>query len=307
MNLPDANELITRKLKQIIRFSKWVFTPIAIVFLVVIAWHNREVVKQIYSQAQIDILVVAIIGWSLLYWLYPVMLMTLIKPWKTRLSFKNSLHIHINRLPARYIPGGIWHTVARFSDFRKLGLCGRQLTGLLLLENLLALGLALLLGGGILIFFLESMFWWIVALAGALGGALVIAASLITINHYILPNESQIKVLTYIRVLIIMAIYWLLAAGIFVLYIKSLPDIGGNQQVIRLGGVYLFSWGAGYLAFFAPQGIGVFEIISGKLLQGNLELLSATALMAGFRVVILCADILAWTSLRFTYILRKFL
>ncbi len=59
-------------------------------------------------------------------------------------------------------------------------------------------------------------------------------------------------------------------------------------------GTYLFSWGAGFVAFFAPQGIGVFEFVSGKLLEGQLDLGHAVALMASFRVIVLAGDLFAW-------------
>lgn len=292
-------------IKQIIRFSKLVFTPLAILFLIIIAWQNHTTIIQTYSLAKKDILITAIVGWSLLYLLYPIMLVTLIKHWGTPLLFKHALHIFINRLPARYLPGGIWQTVARFSDFRQYGLNNRQLTGLLLLENFLALGLALLIGGLILIQFQNAGVWWAIAFTGTMGGIIIILGSLILINRYVLPKEHRIDVSTYIRVLIIMSIYWILAASVFVLYVYSLPNISSDQQAIRLGGVYLFSWSIGNIAFFAPQGIGVFEVVSSKLLQGNFGLKETIALLAGFRVIIILADLLAWTCLKGISFLRQ--
>lgn len=292
-------------LKKTIQLSKLVFTPLAITFLIIIAWQNHTTIMQIYSHAQKNMLIIAIISWSLLYLLYPVMLITLIKHWNTPLSFKHALYIFINRLPARYIPGGIWQTVARFSDFRQHGLNNRQLTGLLLLENFLALGLALLIGGIILLQFQQSDIWWWLTITGILGGIIITLGSLALTNRYILPKEHRIDTPTFTRVLLIMLTYWLLAASIFVLYVNSLPNISGDQHIVRLGGVYLFSWSIGNLAFFAPQGIGVFEVVSSELLQGNLGLKETIALLAGFRVIIILADFLAWTCLKGAFFLRK--
>jgi len=305
MHPPDNTNQKAGKLRQIIRLSKLAFTPVAILFLIIITWQSWDNISHIYKNANKSMLTIAIVSWSILYLLYPVLLVTLLKPWRTRLTFRSILYIHINRLPARYIPGGIWHTVARFTDFRQYGMQKRQLTGLLLLENILSLGLALFLGGAILLFYQEAGLWWYLAFSSAVSGIILIIISIPVINRYILTNDHHISWLTFIRVFIIMSIYWLLAASIFVLYVYALPNIISGQQEVRLGGVYLFSWGVGYLAFFAPQGVGVFEIISGKLLHGNLTLLDTAALIAGFRVIILCADILAWISLRLAYILGK--
>jgi len=45
---------------------------------------------------------------------------------------------------------------------------------------------------------------------------------------------------------------------------------------------------------FAPQGIGVFEVVAGELLRGSIALGGVAALLAGFRVVIFTADLFAW-------------
>ena len=61
-----------------------------------------------------------------------------------------------------------------------------------------------------------------------------------------------------------------------------------------MAGVYLFSWGVGFIAIIAPQGIGVFELVASELMDGPIGFMGLAALIAGFRVVVLVADILVW-------------
>ena len=61
-------------------------------------------------------------------------------------------------------------------------------------------------------------------------------------------------------------------------------------------------WMHGFAAVFAPQGVGVFEATIGMLLKGTIPLAGTALIAAGFRVVILAADLLAFCALQ---LLRK--
>jgi hypothetical protein len=60
----------------------------------------------------------------------------------------------------------------------------------------------------------------------------------------------------------------------------------------------LFSWGIGFISIFAPQGIGVFEVVAADLLRGVEPLMGIAAVIAGFRLIILTADAVAWLTLQ---------
>ena len=66
----------------------------------------------------------------------------------------------------------------------------------------------------------------------------------------------------------------------------------------EIAGTYLFSWGVGSLTVFAPQGIGVFETLAAGLLEATSGLGGGAALVAGFRLVVLLADLTAWAACR---------
>ena len=57
-------------------------------------------------------------------------------------------------------------------------------------------------------------------------------------------------------------------------------------------GGFLLTWGAGFLAPFAPQGIGVFEVSMAAVLSA--ESAAGTAVvLGGYRLVLLARDLIA--------------
>ena len=292
-------------LKKLVQISKILFTPVAVSFLFIIVWRNIDIFLDIFNKIRLELFVIAVIGWSILYIFYPIMLLILCRSWDQKLSFKSIYYIYINRLPAKYIPGGVWHTVARFADFSLLGLKKRQLTAILFLENILPLGVTLLLGGTILLNHMVPQSWSSFVLTGVVFGGTILVFSLLFVNRIILDDTDKIQVITFIWTLLILLFYWLLTAFIFILYLQALPENANDPNVIRVGGVYLFSWGVGYMAFFAPQGIGIFEFVSAELLSGDLDIMTTAVLIAGFRVIGLFADVLSWGALKLLGLFRS--
>jgi len=48
------------------------------------------------------------------------------------------------------------------------------------------------------------------------------------------------------------------------------------------------------MAIFAPQGIGIFEFIASSLINGELKAEKIISLIAGFRIMFVVADMMAW-------------
>ncbi len=67
-----------------------------------------------------------------------------------------------------------------------------------------------------------------------------------------------------------------------------MPD-GVSPLVVP--GAYMVAWGVGWLAVFAPQGVGVFEVT----LASTLGAASAgvALVLGGYRVIVLARDLLA--------------
>ena len=273
---------------------KRIFTPVALVFILSLAWQSRQVLLQVTAQARVDYLLYAIFAWALLYLLSPIFLQILLTPFSSFPGFRSALYININRLPARYIPGGIWHTVARAVDLRDHGISKRLLTMVFVLENALALGVALFVGGTILGLHQEAGILPIITLSTATASLLGLALLPVFVNRIILTQGQSLSWFCYTQALLLILLYWCGAAAVFVLYISAFPDATGLEHPLEIAGTYLFSWGVGFIAIFAPQGIGVFEFVAGDLLKSPYGLASITVLLAGFRLVILAADIVVW-------------
>ncbi len=300
----DITHNYINKLKSLLRISKLLFTPVAILFLIYITWQSQDTIGQLLSSAQITYLATATIGWSLLYLFYPAMLVVLSHGWKTHLSFENAFYIHINRLPARYIPGGIWHSVARFVDFSALGLDKRQLTSIFLFENILSFSLAIFLGASMLLFYQSDRISYLILVSSIFASTVIIMIALFLVNKFILKSSNTVQVANYIAAIILLTIYWLLAASVFVLYLYAFFSYESLEQFLHFSGTYLYSWGIGYLAFFAPQGIGIFELVASYFIHDQLSIINTAVVIAGFRIIILFSDILVFAGMH-TYCLFR--
>ncbi len=91
------------------------------------------------------------------------------------------------------------------------------------------------------------------------------------------------------RLMGINALYWLVIGSVFWLYATG---FGLPAPVPSTHGAFMVAWGVGFLSPFAPQGLGVFEVILGALLEG--ELGDMIAVVAGFRALMLVRDLAVW-------------
>lgn len=205
--------------------------------------------------------------------------------------YRMLLVIHLRRLPAKYLPGGIWHAVSRGTDLAKEGVPIRSIGKLVGMEQLLAV-------------------WWSGFLGFMLAGlvfdgvvrsvALMIAVCWLSITllalvwlgkvpkwRYLVAAVSEPKiVLAYIA-------GWFFLATAFTLYLwQSVDTLNSPLQVAAS---YLVSWMIGAIAFFAPQGIGVFEVSMGKALSqfGSLQG-GILWLIGSYRILVLAADLVIW-------------
>jgi uncharacterized membrane protein YbhN (UPF0104 family) len=200
--------------------------------------------------------------------------------------------IHVNRLPARYLPGGIWQTVSRAADFSALGMTSGVILRVVMLEMALSTGLAALLGA---VFQLpggapdRQLILVIAALAGLTG---LIAAPLLA--RRLLRDDILIRQFNYAAAVGAFLVVWMLYGTAFFLFLSQiLSDVGWFRAV----GVYLSSWLIGFLAFFAPQGIGVFEVTSSFLLTGSVASVFVASVFA-FRLFSILTDLLVWILFR---------
>src|SRR5665213_2821880 len=112
MNLAIAGNLARR----VMATSRWLFGPAALLFLMVAGWRARVVFPMVLEQTDAAPLVVTVLVWTSLHLLTPVFSWIVLRELGADIGYRTLLAIHVGRLPARYLPGGIWHTVSRVMD-----------------------------------------------------------------------------------------------------------------------------------------------------------------------------------------------
>ena len=91
---------------------------------------------------------------------------------------------------------------------------------------------------------------------------------------------------TLLRLAAVLVVYWLAIGTLFWAYLEVVGPTA--LQWGRTVGAFGVSWGIGFFALFAPQGIGVFEGALVTVLDWGAD---AVLLVAGFRAVLLARDL----------------
>jgi hypothetical protein len=284
-------------------WAKRLFVCLAVGSLLYFGWQSREILAGMLAVARIPLLALAVLFWVFLHMTSPLFAVAVFRSIDQPVRYRDTLRIHLVNLPARYLPGGIWHTVGRAVSYRKLGISGGGIGLFILLENLLSVAVAFVMGGTVLFTYRGGEYWGIIAVfCAAAGGLLLLLLPALLRTQlfgyrFIVPSVRY-----YLAAIATVMLIWCAASAAFVAFIASFPSLQPDTSLLQTAAVYLFSWGVGFVAVFAPQGIGVFEVVAGELLRGMLALGGVAVLMAGFRLVILVADLLAWLAAMF---LRK--
>ena len=181
-----------------------------------------------------------------------------------RLSFAKAFAIYSLAQMGKYLPGSIWHFVGRILLYRLEGLPGKQGTKLLVIENIWLLGSAAAFG------------------AAACSGRLLSLLRLDAVAAYVHP-----AIISVLIVVIWFAVMWwatvflarrfrlpdarlvlvfALEAGTWVLlglsfWILLPPDLRTASSAPLAVGAFALGWAGGYVAPFAPSGVGVREAI----------------------------------------------
>lgn len=277
-----------------LRIVQRLFAPVAIACLAWFAWQARDDLAALVAGTQTAYLVLAAALWCLSHLLAPLVAMLVFGARGRTVGYATAARIHFEYLPARYVPGGIWHTVGRVAAFRKLGLDASDLSTFVILENALALATALALGGAGIAAIRGPEIWGLIGALAALGGLVLLVALPVLLKSKALRVQATLPAKLYLGIVAIACLYWLVAAAAFTAYVSAYASLAAQLSLLETGAAYLLSWGIGFLAVFAPQGIGVFEVAAAELIRGAASLVSVTALLAGFRLVILVADVVMW-------------
>lgn len=197
--------------------------------------------------------------------------------------------------PARYLPGSVWYAVGRAAVLQREGVPVRALTAVATLEMLLAPVLAFALG-------LTLLVVTGTAVGGSLSiGLLVVAVGLLALATPPVVNRAlrfragdgpplRLDWAGLLCLLGWLTAFWLWSGSVFALYVGAFPDATDRGPGAVVGS-YAVAWGVGWLALFAPQGIGVTEAVLAQLLgSGGAGL---ALVLGGYRALIALRDLVA--------------
>ncbi len=158
---------------------------------------------------------------------------------------------------AKYLPGGIWHFVGRAGYYHADGLPLRAVTQAMIVENLWLVFSAFMAGAiSLLIYYADG---W--RLAVALGGLIAVWWAVLWLIRLRFSGGRNWR--GSLGTLGFQALIWaLVGASLWAL----LPSLDGLRAGGLAIGAFCISWVIGYVAVFAPGGIGVREAAMTALL-----------------------------------------
>ena len=201
-------------------------------------------------------------------------------------------------LPARYVPLGVSFAAARIALLRARGVGLAPLMTTAALETVMRPTVALTMGATLLAASgspAGSLSWPVATLAVAAVAATPVAGGKVLTR--LAARRGIALAITwkgYARLVVAEAAYWAWASMTFVLYLQAFPSADSFGE-LHAAGAFMVAWALGFLAVFAPQGIGVAEIsLVGLLAAGDGEPgIAMTAVFASYRLVQVARDILA--------------
>ena len=292
-------------IKKIITTLKRLYTPVSLIFICIFIWQNHGFLSNLFADIDVRTLCLAIGLWCVLHGISPVISKLILSYFDENVPYNRLLQIHVSRLPARYIPGGIWHTVGRVSDLHFYGVKKKQLSFLVITESILPCLMTFLMGGGYLWYTSRQGYLHTIAGISAVASIILLGVLTMLLQKKTYQSGKAFKLSTYFQVICVTAIFWIIASGSFLLYVTSFSIIAADTSYLQIAAIYIFSWGIGYLAIFAPQGIGVFEVVAGKALTLPLSLGGTVAFIAGFRIVVFLADMTVWILLMLSSMVKR--
>ena len=246
-----------------------------------------------------------VVFWLVLSWVWQLNLRLTVNQ---RIGLISAYRQVVMLLVGKYLPGKVWGIFARTSDAvirERVSATSNYVAAYL--EQLISVHAGILFGLGFLVASRPQVEWIIAFWSVALLSLLVVPR----LHHSLLawavqrvlrkkPIELQaingvaISAADYSRLFIAYMAEWLVTGGILVavqLWISG--EWPGTELLMLLLGSYAIAMVAGFVAIFAPGGIGVREGVMVALLASTLGLEQATMLAVSARLVMVCADLAA--------------
>lgn len=268
------------------------FGPVALVAVLVAAWSAREVLGQVLRDASPTTLMIALLLWTPVHAVPAAFDRVVLTGLGVEVRLGSLYDTYFARLPAKYLPGGVWHNVSRLSDLRAQGIPRRALTILAILQFSIPAGTALAVGGMLLSVSGSS---FRPAAPIALAAILTLVATPFAVSAA-LGNATRAAIRPALAGGTVASVAtWVFASLAFSFYLSAF-SLNSSGALPGTAGAYLVGWGTGFISIFTPQGLGVFEASTAALLHTGSPFELMVAVVSGFRVIPLTSDVLAWAA-----------
>ncbi|HRE18588.1 MAG TPA: hypothetical protein PLW86_16230 [Rhodocyclaceae bacterium] len=274
-----------------LKWTRRFFIPAALVFLAYSAWVTRDSLLPTLATTSIPHLLLACLLWCLAQWVGPLGTLAMARILGIPLGYRELSLVSVLRLPAKYLPGGIWQSVARFAAYRKMEIRNSDSMTILIAEHVFALGVSIALGSSLLLVFTPAPTVTLLAVGLLVVGLVLLLCSAVWLLR---KRISQARTLRWVFGLAFStALFWVLASASFCIYWVGVFGFSGTD-IPLLASSYLLSWAVGFIAIFAPQGLGIFEWVAAHLVPSTQPLSVVVTAVAGFRLVAIAGDLTAW-------------
>lgn len=180
-----------------------------------------------------------------------------------KLEYKDALTITSITQLGKYLPGGIWHVAGKFGIYKARKIPTKKATAAVVLENIWLLSSALVIGATCLLISSQDVLCEFNAVFcnAATNRAILIGLPILWLIALLLIDfygfkENRYSVKDFLFLLLEVLVIWV-SFGISFWLVFPLKS--GFQMAIT--GAFSISWVAGYVAFFAPGGIGIREYL----------------------------------------------
>lgn len=199
-------------------------------------------------------------------------------------GWRQSLNLYASSALSKYIPGAIWQFVSRIGQYKLHGLGNKAVARALLLENIWLISSAMAVGSTFFCLARFDVVSGFLKIPNQSSLALVFALLILALwlaglylLRFIFGKHSPQKTVSPLLIFGIGLLIWTLIAGSFFMLFEGFSI---DKFPLFVGG-YSISWVAGYVAVFAPGGIGVREAVLAFVFAGiaSLEQISVNAVM----------------------------
>lgn len=289
--------------KFLLQIVKWLWTVVVIVFIVyylISRW--QQVGEYLYSVPFSNLLL------SVCFLIFSKLFLVFISQFSLRrereyLSYEVVFSIVMFTHLAKYLPGGVWHYVGRFSAYAGQNVVAKKTVKAMISENVWLLSGAVFTGtiAGVL----SSQGQDLLQQQGVFISAEFLVLVVVSVWFLILFIYGKLfraeETISNTRVFFVQLLSWLFLGLSFAFVF---PEFN-SQKMLFYVSVYSFGWLAGYVAVFAPGGLGIREMTIIWLLSGALEPDAAMMYSTVHRFLFIIAELILGAVAGLLYLFRK--